>query len=557
MLTVPPPICRIHISVARVVPSHADAEKVAARMAKFGINCVRFHHMDMQPPPGGLLQADRITLDPGQLDKLDFLIARLKDHGIYADLNLHVSRTFPGLPTWDGMPSFHKGVDNFDPRMIALQKDYARALLTHRNPYTKTRYVDEPAVAIVEINNENALLHEWWSGELDGMIEPYRGELARQWNAWLKAKYADTSALKAAWRATEEPLGPEALKNGDFAHGLERWNVERHQGAAAETAVKAHVLTIQVPIAAKESWHVQVNQPGLALKADKAYTLTFRARANAPRRVSVDAMQAHDPWKQLWSTDLGLSSDWKTFQFVFRASETDANARIGFSRLGVEAGTIEFADVSLRPGGVFGVEPGEALGTFPIVAKSDYSRRTPEAQRDWIGFLWNVEERYWTGMYRFLKDDLKVVAPVLGTQMGWSPAPIQAKLDLIDSHAYWQHPHFPRKQWDPADWVVNNLPMTGRPDGGTLPGLALDTCCWKAFHLHGIQPFRAEHLRGRDVPSDLRLRRSARLGRRLRVRVLAPARRLEHGQNPQFFRRRPTSDQNGDASRRRRFVPPR
>ena len=193
-------------------PSHADAEKVAARMAKFGINCVRFHHMDMQPPPGGLLQADRITLDPGQLDKLDFLIARLKDHGIYADLNLHVSRTFPGLPTWDGMPSFHKGVDNFDPRMIALQKDYARALLTHRNPYTKTRYVDEPAVAIVEINNENALLHEWWSGELDGMIEPYRGELARQWNAWLKAKYADTSALKAAWRADRGTPRPGSLE---------------------------------------------------------------------------------------------------------------------------------------------------------------------------------------------------------------------------------------------------------------------------------------------------------------------------------------------------------
>src|SRR5688572_8425727 len=27
-------------------PTHADAEKIAARMAKFGINCVRFHHLD-------------------------------------------------------------------------------------------------------------------------------------------------------------------------------------------------------------------------------------------------------------------------------------------------------------------------------------------------------------------------------------------------------------------------------------------------------------------------------------------------------------------------------
>src|SRR4051812_47734721 len=28
-------------------PTHEAAEKVAGRMAKFGINCVRFHHMDM------------------------------------------------------------------------------------------------------------------------------------------------------------------------------------------------------------------------------------------------------------------------------------------------------------------------------------------------------------------------------------------------------------------------------------------------------------------------------------------------------------------------------
>src|SRR5438270_502737 len=37
-------------------PTHADAGKVAARMAKFGINCVRFHHMDTGTAPGGILQ---------------------------------------------------------------------------------------------------------------------------------------------------------------------------------------------------------------------------------------------------------------------------------------------------------------------------------------------------------------------------------------------------------------------------------------------------------------------------------------------------------------------
>ena len=80
-----------------------------------------------------------VGIDPSagradQLNRLDFLIARLKENGIYADLNLHVSRTHPGMPTWAGGPSYHKGVDNFIPEMIEWQHGYARGLLTHLNP---------------------------------------------------------------------------------------------------------------------------------------------------------------------------------------------------------------------------------------------------------------------------------------------------------------------------------------------------------------------------------------------------------------------------------------
>ncbi len=462
-------------------PTHADAEKVAARLAKFGANAVRFHHMDMQPAPGGLLSDDVRTLDPGALDRLDFLIARLKDHGIYADLNLHVSRTYPGLPTRDGMPSFHKGVDNFDPTAIRLQRDYARNLLTHVNPYTKARYADEPAVALVEINNENGLIHEWWTGQLDAMPDPFAGELTRQWNLWLAARYPDDPALRKAWGATSEPLGPEMLTNGDFSRGLDHWSVERHEGAEAGTKIVRSALQLIVRKTGREGWHVQFSQPGLAFAADRPYTLTFRARADTPRRLNVNAKQAHDPWNSLWSSEADVTTAWQTFRFVFRPDAGDRNARVGLSNLAAQAGLVEFADFSLRPGGVLGLEPGETLGKITTVPRSGYSGRTPEAQRDWIQFLWDVEDRYWSGMARYLKDDLKVRAPVVGTQMGWSPAPIQAKLDVIDAHAYWQHPQFPGRSWDAAHWTVGNQPMAGRPDGGTLPGLALSRIAGKPF----------------------------------------------------------------------------
>ena len=103
-------------------PTHEAAEKVAARMAKFGINCVRFHHMDMFSAPSGIFAKDGKTLDPDRLDRLDYFIAKLKEHGIYADLNLHVSRTHPDRPKSEkkGNPDYDKGVDNYSSAMIAF-----------------------------------------------------------------------------------------------------------------------------------------------------------------------------------------------------------------------------------------------------------------------------------------------------------------------------------------------------------------------------------------------------------------------------------------------------
>ncbi|MBI4603067.1 MAG: hypothetical protein HY721_14005 [Planctomycetes bacterium] len=45
----------------------------------------------------------------------------------------------------------------FHPELIEAHRRYAAGLLTHRNPYTGRRYVDEPALAMVEVTNEDSL----------------------------------------------------------------------------------------------------------------------------------------------------------------------------------------------------------------------------------------------------------------------------------------------------------------------------------------------------------------------------------------------------------------
>ncbi|MCJ7821913.1 MAG: glycoside hydrolase family 5 protein, partial [Armatimonadetes bacterium] len=82
-------------------PQKEDAAAVAARLHKYGFNCVRLHHMDsgwadpnMFSISGGSYGKRTDQLDPESLDRLDYLIYQFKLHGIYVDINLHVGRGF-------------------------------------------------------------------------------------------------------------------------------------------------------------------------------------------------------------------------------------------------------------------------------------------------------------------------------------------------------------------------------------------------------------------------------------------------------------------------------
>ena len=176
------------------IPPKEDMPMWAATLARYGINMVRLHFLDL-PSPRGIIDAtrdDSCGFDAKQLDRLDFEIAELKKRGIYVDLNLNVGRSYKA---GDGVRDFDKiqwgkGLTLVDPRLIELQKEYARHLLTHVNPYTKTEYRNEPAIAIVEILNENAFYM--------GYRAPtpyYEDELSGIYNTWL-AKNRTPEQLK-------------------------------------------------------------------------------------------------------------------------------------------------------------------------------------------------------------------------------------------------------------------------------------------------------------------------------------------------------------------------
>ena len=180
-----------NFTFASCFPDKGTAKRLAARLSKMGMNVVRFHHMDMRSSPNGIWDESKQNFDPVQVDRLDWFIYQLKMHGVYTNLNLHVSFTYPGVDYDIGQFNFGKTIDNFYRPYIEMQKKYARELLTHKNPYTGNAYIDEPAVAFIEINNENSLLSNWWF--LPKLTGDHRAALQKQWKAWLKAKTGQTS----------------------------------------------------------------------------------------------------------------------------------------------------------------------------------------------------------------------------------------------------------------------------------------------------------------------------------------------------------------------------
>lgn len=460
-------------------PSHEDAEKVAARLARFGINCVRMHHMDNRSIWGK--SENKTIIDPEQLDKLDHLIYQLKQQGIYTNINLHVSRTLgdkEGFPFADQRPQYDKGIGNFEPRMIELQKKYARDLLTHINPYTKTAYCEEPAIAMVEISNEDAIFDIWNRGDLDNLPEPYATTYRGLWNDWLVKKYGTTNKLKIAWNVAASPLGEQRLADPEFKRVGKTWSMQTDSRSKVDISTTddgpdgTRALRVDIKQMGAESWIPQLWHANLAVWKDQLYTLSGYVRASESRKLGVNCMMASDPWERLGlSARIDAGTEWTPFRLTFTAQADCPDVRITFNEF--QPGVYELAGVSFRSGGIVGLEPGHQLedSTVPVLTHES-TNQTQAPRSDFVDFMWDTEHDYWLGMYRFLKDELKVKSLVSGTQLNYSPATIQAELDYLDAHAYFHHPSFPGRPWDSKDWYVRNQALVNAKDGGTLTRLA-------------------------------------------------------------------------------------
>src|SRR5262245_8960687 len=212
---------------SNILPPKDMAPRWADELARFGINCVRFHFLDRttRDRPQGLIEGDRddtLHLDAERLDRLDFFIAELKQRGIYSDLNLNVGRSYKAgdnVPDYQLFGASGKGFTYLGECLLELQRDYARQLLTHFNPYTKTEYRHEPAIAIVELVNENSVLEFWMRNWMRGHLTStndlrYQLDLTPRYEQELTAKYNEWPAKNKSAKELKQLRTQAGVKAG-------------------------------------------------------------------------------------------------------------------------------------------------------------------------------------------------------------------------------------------------------------------------------------------------------------------------------------------------------
>ncbi|WP_442891064.1 hypothetical protein [Congregicoccus parvus] len=459
-------------------PDAATAERVARRLALGGVNIARLHHLDnpWSVDSAGSLwtpgSQDSIRIDPAQLDKLHRLVAALKAEGVYSNVNLKVSRTHTeedGFPASIAqLPGFHKRVDYYSRRHVEMQKDFARRLLSPKNPYTGLSLAEDPAIAVVEINNENSLLglrtRDIGAG-LHLLPEPFRGELQEMWNGWLAARYATDDALRTAWSTGATPVGSATTTPAS------RWFADAQPGNDVRIE-SPHTGAVHITIGPGDGvrWRSAAFLDHLRLVENATYTLSFSARADATRPVEI-VVGRDDP---LWRTDkwrsrglrsvVTLEPEWREHRMTFVAhSIVDVGSRLTVIA-GHQTGTVELRDVRLESGSsTAGLRQGQSprAGDVPIPTDP-----TPAQWNDWLQFLVETEQAYVDEMRRFLIDELGVRAPIVCTQAnygGIAGLVREQASDFIDAHCYWQHPDFGGSSgvWNTGHYTINNTPQIG------------------------------------------------------------------------------------------------
>lgn len=145
----------VNLSHTANYPDHSEADRLIDRFVRIGYNAIRVHHHD------------RFWNSNENRERLDYLVARAIEKGLYVTTDLYVSRPVEqralGIDR-DGVieKNEYKRMVASDDRAFNDWCGFVREFLEHVNPYTGRAYKNEPAMPLISLINEGGESLQAW-----------------------------------------------------------------------------------------------------------------------------------------------------------------------------------------------------------------------------------------------------------------------------------------------------------------------------------------------------------------------------------------------------------
>ncbi|HWE01145.1 MAG TPA: hypothetical protein VG326_01955 [Tepidisphaeraceae bacterium] len=206
-----------------------ELRRCARLLAKYGVNLVRIH--------AGYYSTDG-EIDPDKIQVAIRIVEAMKSEGIYTDFSVYWFNFIapkPNTPWLEGYDGKKAPIG-----ALIINKDFQKkyeswytALLTTPSKTTGKRLIDEPAVASLEVQNEDSLF--FWSFSDRNLPDEQMRIIEIDFAKWLIKKHGSLDAALKSWKGLRTPRDNPAEGRMGFR---QMWNVFHERTLRDQDAVE-------------------------------------------------------------------------------------------------------------------------------------------------------------------------------------------------------------------------------------------------------------------------------------------------------------------------------
>ncbi|HVY70686.1 MAG TPA: hypothetical protein VHH73_12210, partial [Verrucomicrobiae bacterium] len=212
-----------------------ELRRCARLLAKYGVNMVRVH--------GGYFN-EAGEVDMAKIRHAFEIVAAMKAEGIYTHFSIYFPLWLTPKPGNSALPGYDGKQHPFAALFFnpAFQEQYRKwwtALLTTPDPVTGKTLVAEPAVASLEMQNEDSFF--FWTFAIDRLPEEEARMLEKLFGDWLAKKYGTLDAAFAKWNGAQVKRDAPAEGRASFRP---LWNIA-HEKTTRDQDTAQFLLEMQ------------------------------------------------------------------------------------------------------------------------------------------------------------------------------------------------------------------------------------------------------------------------------------------------------------------------